>query len=108
MGYIVLGMLLLSIFAVLLGVLVSYWISLGLIILYFIGLIVIQRITARNQLFLEKVVLFNTALVLQNLNTNILEPKFRQKAKLVRRIPSSKCLSSVVSLSLGTLMSRGT
>jgi len=82
MGYIVLGMLLLSIFAVLLGVLVSYWISLGLIILYFIGLIVIQRITARNQLFLEKVVLFNTALVLQNLNTNILEPKFRQKAKL--------------------------
>ena len=64
MGYIVLGMLLLSIFAVLLGVLVSYWISLGLIILYFIGLIVIQRITARNQLFLEKVVLFNTALVL--------------------------------------------
>ena len=82
MGYIVLGMLLLRIFAVLLGVLVSYWISLGLIILYFIGLIVIQRITARNQLFLEKVVLFNTALVLQNLNTNILEPKFRQKAKL--------------------------
>jgi hypothetical protein len=48
MGYIILGMLLLSIFAVLLGVLVSYWISLGLIILYFIGLIVIQRITARN------------------------------------------------------------
>jgi hypothetical protein len=64
MGYIVLGMLLLAIFAVLLGVFVSYWISLGLIILYFIGLIVIQRITARNQVYLEKVVLFNTALVL--------------------------------------------
>lgn len=64
MGYIVLGMLLLAIFAVLLGVFVSYWISLGLIILYFIGLVIIQRITARNQVYLEKVVLFNTALVL--------------------------------------------
>lgn len=48
MGYIILGMLLLSIFAVLLGVFVSYWISLGLIVVYFIGLLVIQRITARN------------------------------------------------------------
>ena len=41
MGYIILGMLLLSIFAVLLGVFVSYWISLALIIAYFVGLLVI-------------------------------------------------------------------
>ena len=47
MGYIVVGLLLLSIMAVLLGVLVSYWISLGLIVLYFVGLIIIQRITSR-------------------------------------------------------------
>lgn len=82
MGYIVLGLLLLSILAVVLGVFISYWISLGLVILYFIGLIVIQRITSKIQQDMEKRVLFNIALVLSNLNFNILEPKFKLKAKL--------------------------
>ena len=82
MGYIVVGLLLLSIMAVLLGVLVSYWISLGLVVLYFVGLIIIQRITSRVQQRMEKVVFFNMALILSNLNFNILEPKFKLKAKL--------------------------
>lgn len=81
-GYIVLGLLLLGSIAVLVGFLVSYWISLILIVVYFIGLAVIQRITARNQSSLEKKLLFNTALVLSNLNWNVLEPKFKIKAKL--------------------------
>ena len=82
MGYIILGILLLGTTAVLLGVIFSYWLSLAAIILYFIGLLIIHKVTATRQSTLEKSVLFNTALVLSNLNFNVLEPKFKVKAKL--------------------------
>lgn len=82
MGYIILGILALGTTAVLLGVIFSYWISLVLVILYFVGLVIIQRVTNKNQAKLEKAVLFNTALVISNMNLNALEPKFKLKAKL--------------------------
>lgn len=82
LGYIVLGMLFLTIMAVLLGIFVSYWISLVLVVLYFIGLIIVQRVTANIQQRMEKSFLFNMALILGNINFNILEPKYKIKAKL--------------------------
>lgn len=56
---------------------------------------------------MEKAVLFNTALVLTNLNANILEPKFRQRAKLghlgqwieFHAKPQRRLLSATIALS---------
>jgi hypothetical protein len=75
-------MILLGLAAVLLGILISFWISLGLILLYFLGLVIIQRVTSKKSVYLEKTVFFNTALALSNMNFSVLEPKFKIKARL--------------------------
>jgi hypothetical protein len=82
MSYIVGGVLLLSVFATLLGIAISYWISLVLVIFYFIGLFVIQKVTSKRTQQMEKTVIFNLALILTNINKNILEPKFRIRARI--------------------------
>jgi len=82
LGYIFVGILVTSIFATILGYYSSYIISIVLLVAFFIGLLVVQRITTKKTILYEKVVHFNLAIFLTNLNNSLLVPQFKIKAKV--------------------------
>ena len=65
------GGILLAVFASIFAIFVSYWVSISIGGLYFIGLIaVIVYSTKRGKMF-EKCMLVNMALIIANLNQNV-------------------------------------
>ena len=82
MAYIIGGIFFLAIFATVLTFLVNAWFSLIVVIAYFVGLFFIQRKTSRVTAEMEKVILFNLAIILHNLNHSLLMPQFKLKAKI--------------------------
>lgn len=71
LGYSILGGLILTISALLFAFIISYWISVALAILYFIGLFIVITYSTKRGKMLEKRMLFNLSLVVTNLNNNI-------------------------------------
>ena len=82
MAYIIGGIFFLAIFATVLTLLVNAWFSLIVVIAYFVGLFFIQKKTSRVTAEMEKVILFNLAIILHNLNHSLLMPQFKLKAKI--------------------------
>lgn len=82
MAYIIGGIFFLAIFATILTLLFNAWLSLIVVIAYFVGLFFIQRKTSRVTAEMEKVVMFNLAVILYNLNHSLLMPQFKLKAKV--------------------------
>jgi hypothetical protein len=76
MAYILGGLLLISVMATVLGMFVSYWISVVLVGFYFIGLVIVIRTTNKIGKNLEKSVHINLALILLNYSRDILRPRF--------------------------------
>ena len=76
MAYILGGLLLISVMATVLGMFVSYWISVVLVGFYFIGLVIVIRTTNKLGKNLEKSVHINLALILLNYSRDILRPRF--------------------------------
>ena len=68
MGYIFIGALLCIIFAIALGLLISYWLSIIFSLGYFIGLFTVIKITQKRTKFYELRLVFNMAMVLQAIN----------------------------------------
>ena len=82
LSYIIGGLLFLAVLATILTLLINAWFSLIVVIAYFVGLFFIQRKTSRVTAEMEKVIMFNLAIILQNLNNSILVPQFKLKAKI--------------------------
>jgi len=76
MAYILGGLLLISVMATVLGMFVSYWISVFLVGFYFIGLVIVIRTTNKLGKNLEKSVHINLSLILLNYSRDILRPRF--------------------------------
>lgn len=70
LGYSVGGGLLLTGLAIVAGLMVSYWVSVALVILYFLGLAGLIVFSNKRGKMYEKRMLFNTGLVVHNLNWN--------------------------------------
>ena len=82
MAYIIGGIFFLAIFATAIALMTNAWFSLIVVIAYFIGLFFIQRKTSKVTAEMEKVILFNLAIILHNLNHSLLMPQFKLKAKI--------------------------
>ena len=82
MGYIIGGIFFLALFATILAFLVSAWLSLIVVVIYFVGLFFIQQKTSKVTAEMEKVIVFNLAIILHNLNHSLLVPQFKLRAKI--------------------------
>jgi len=82
MSYIIGGIFFLAILATVLAMWVNKWLALFVVLLYFIGLFFIQRKTSKVTAEMEKVVMFNLAIILHNLNHSLLVPQFKLRAKI--------------------------
>ena len=82
MGYIIGGIFFLALFATMLALWLTAWLSLVVVIAYFIGLFFIQRKTSKVTAEMEKVIMINLAIILHNLNHSQLVPQFKLRAKI--------------------------
>ena len=74
MSYIIGGIFFLAIFATILGLVFNGWLSLLIVIAYFVGLFFIQRKTSKVTAEMEKIIMINLAIILHNLNHSLLVP----------------------------------
>ena len=82
MGYIFGGCFFLAIIAMALGLIFNGWVALIVVIIYFAGLLFIQRKTSKVTAEMEKLIMFNLAIILHNLNHSLLVPQFKLRAKI--------------------------
>ena len=75
-SYILGGLLLVSILATVLGFFVNYWISVGMVAFYSLGLLIVIRTTNKIGKNLEKSIHINLSLVLLNYSRDVLKPQF--------------------------------
>ena len=80
--YLIGGGLFVSLLASLLGLWISYWISVGLTLVYFAGLFAVIKYSNKQSQILQKKIHFNLALVLINVNHEFLEKKHRLRARI--------------------------
>lgn len=69
--YVVIGALALCLVGALFAIFVSFWISVVIALLYFVGLFAVIRISNKRGKLLEKKLIFNMGLILMNLNKNV-------------------------------------
>jgi len=82
MAYVLLGILFMAVLITVIAVYLSAWLSCFVVLVYFVGLFLIQRRAAKITALMEKFVFFNLAFAIYNLNKTTLEQKFKIRCKL--------------------------
>ena len=76
------GIIFMAILITILAMMVTPWLSILVVCLYFLGLYLLQRRTAKITTEMDKAVLFNLAFSLYNMNKTCLEKDFKLRCKL--------------------------
>ena len=71
LGYVLIGILFMAIFITLIAVFLTPWLSVFVVLTYFIGLVLLMRRTSRVSAAIEKAVFFNLAFTIYNLNKTL-------------------------------------
>ena len=71
LGYVLIGILFMAIFITLIAVFLTPWLSVFVVLTYFIGLVLLMRRTSRVSAAMEKAVFFNLAFNIYNLNKTL-------------------------------------
>ena len=82
MCYILMGALLLTITCCIFGILFTYWVSIILGLIYFIGLVFVIKITSKNSKKVEKSLHINLSICLINYSREILKPMHNLEARI--------------------------
>ena len=71
-----------AIFITIIAVYTTWWLSAFVVLVYFLGLVLLQRRTGRITSEMEKAVFLNLAFTIHNLNKTLLESKFKMRCKM--------------------------
>ena len=82
LSYVFLGLVFMAIFITIIAVYTTWWLSAFVVLVYFLGLVLLQRRTGRITSEMEKAVFLNLAFTIHNLNKTLLESKFKMRCKM--------------------------